>query len=92
MTELRAESRITGSLTGRLTTGLGAEGWQWLAFLFAAAATLADSLIDDLLARRWLPAVLRVVVVVGLFYLFLLNRRFREWLRHQLERVRVDSR
>jgi len=92
MTEPRAEGRMTMGGSARLTTGLGAEAWQWLAFLFAGAVALASDLLDDLLSRKWLHAVLRIVLFVGLFYLFVLNRRFREWLRTQLERVRVDDR
>ena len=92
MTELRAEGHMTATGKARLTTGLGAEGWQWLAFLFAAAVTVLSALMDDLVARQWRLAVGRVALFGGLFYLFMLNRRFREWLRGWLETVRVDSR
>jgi hypothetical protein len=76
----------------RLTTGLGPESWQWLAFLFAGALTLAFALVDDICSGSWLKAGIKVGLTVGLFYLFLVNKRFRVWSRAQLERIRFDSR
>jgi hypothetical protein len=35
-----------------LTIGLGPESWQWLAFLFADAVTLAFGLVDDFLVTE----------------------------------------
>ena len=91
----RAGDGATGmKLEGKasLTAGLGAEGWQWLAFLFAAAVTLAFDLVNDFVVDKWFKALWRIGLFSVLFYLFLVNRPFRAWARQQLERIRYDTR
>ena len=76
----------------RLTTGLGPEGWQWLAFLFAGFVTLGFTLMDDFYSGNFVKAAWHVGLFVVLLYLFLVNRRFRAWARQLLEWIRFDSR
>jgi len=88
----RGDARGTAEVRARMTTGLGAESWQWLAFLFAAAVTLVFAFVDNFVDGKVLKAALYIVLFVGLFYLFLVNRPFRVWARAQLERIRWDTR
>ncbi len=59
----------------------GAETWQFFAFVFAALATLALTLLDEIPDRlfRWRIAS-KLVAFFGLAYVTLVNVRVRNWL------------
>jgi hypothetical protein len=48
----RGVARARSDARGQLTTGLGAESWQWLAFLFAAFVTLAFAFVDNFVNHK----------------------------------------
>jgi len=83
--QLRADAGsygITGSRAS-LTVTRGAETWQFYAFVFAAAVTLALALIDEIPSPSWRIAA-KVVSFFVLTYLLLINVRVRDYLARLL--------
>jgi membrane associated rhomboid family serine protease len=76
---------IKGGSSVELTVVRGAESWQFFAFVFAAAVTLALAAIDEMPKHQHaaVRVALKVVVFGVVGYLTLVN----EWLRNRLVRL-----
>ena len=69
----------------------GAESWQFFAFVFAALATFALTLLDEIPDRLGLWRLgAKVVVFAALAYLTLVNVRVRGWLATLLIRFKQE--
>jgi len=72
-----------------LSVTRGAERWQFFAFVFAAAVTLALTLIDEIPDARWrVPAKAASFVVLA--YLLLRNNRVRDRLARVLQAFKEE--
>jgi hypothetical protein len=68
-------------ITAHSTVTRGPESWQFFAFVFAAAVTVALTLADEIpdTHQRWRIAT-KLVTFFGLAYLTLVNVTMRNWL------------
>ena len=70
-----------------------AETWQFFAFVFAALATLAFALLDEMPDRLAVGRIAaKLVAFGGLAYLLLFNIRVRNWLAGLLPRFKEERR
>jgi hypothetical protein len=77
---VEAEGAIRGTSAASAigTVTVGAEAWQFFAFMFAAVVSLAFALVDALPSRFTAQnVVLKVVAFAGLGYLTLFNWRVK---------------
>jgi hypothetical protein len=81
---------ITGS-PASLTVTRAAETWQFFAFVFAAVATLALTLIDEMPNLYWRIGA-KIISFFALAYLLLVNIRVRNWLAQALQRFKEERR
>jgi hypothetical protein len=91
MTEITPDTgtlEVKGSLANRTVTR-AAETWQFFAFVFAALATFALTLLDEIPGRPW-RIVTKIMAFVGLAYLTLVNVGARNWLATLLARFRQE--
>jgi hypothetical protein len=70
-----------------------AETWQFFAFVFAALATFALTLLDEIPDRLWPWRIAaKLVAFLSLAYLVLINGRVRGWLSTPLVRFKQERR
>ena len=84
--------RVTGSDAKLIVTRVG-ETWQFYAFVYAAAITIALTLIDEISDRHW-PWRLgaKIVATAALTYFLLFNVTVRTWLANRLPRFKEEHR